>query len=99
MTRQSVSEVFRSKLNTFFFRKILLVLIFILSIQNLLTAADSTQVTIKKADYFIDDEQKRIDLLDGKADEKIVFSDSTISILAVKVYFKFTDSLQRLLDR
>ncbi len=60
--------------------------------------SDSTSTNIKKPDYYIDDYQKRIDLLDGNIDGKINLDDSALTAYATSVYFDLVDSIQRLTD-
>jgi hypothetical protein len=64
-------------------------------------ARDSTNAkgTYKKPDYFIDDEQYRIDTIDGVADGKINLGDSASSAYARAVYIDLIDSIQRLINR
>lgn len=52
-----------------------------------------------RPDYYIDDDQKRIDGLDGVVDGEIYLEDSADRVYAGKVFFKEIDSLQRLIDR
>src|ERR1043165_3108157 len=59
---------------------------------------DSTNSQLRKADYYIDYDQRRIDLLDGTLDGKIDLNDPVTTAYAGKVYFKLIDSLQRLID-
>lgn len=63
-------------------------------------AKDSTVVTsnIKRADYYIDDYQKKIDLFDGLEDGQLNLGDIVLSANANRVYFKLIDSIQRLVD-
>lgn len=60
--------------------------------------SDSTATNIKKPDYYIDDYQERIDLLDGSVDGKINLEDSALSAYATSVYFGLVDSIQRITD-
>lgn len=60
-------------------------------------AIDSTY--IKKADYYIDDEQERIDRLDGVLDGYVNTGDPVLNAYANKVYFKLVDSLQALINK
>ncbi len=74
-----------------------LLLIFV---QNVFATVDSvvTKNNIKKADYYIDDFQEKIDLFDDRKDGKVDLDDSALSVYAGKVYFKLVDSIQRLVD-
>lgn len=60
-------------------------------------ARDSTNV--KRADYYIDDEQERIDRLDGVLDGRVYLGEPSATAYAGKVYFTLIDSLQRLIDK
>ena len=81
-------------------QKIFLCFLLLLFTQNIFATGDSTIVksNIKKADYYIDDYQEKIDLFDDKADGKVDLDDSALSIYAGKVYFKLVDSIQRLVE-
>ncbi|MBS1612285.1 MAG: hypothetical protein JST49_05640, partial [Bacteroidetes bacterium] len=57
---------------------------------------DST--AIRRLDYFIDDDQKRIDQLDGKEDGKVDLGDDKATAWAGKVYFGLIDSIQQVID-
>lgn len=60
---------------------------------------DSTVTSnIRKPDYFIDDYQNRIDLLDGTIDHKVDLGDSAQTVLATRIYFRLIDSIQRLVE-
>ncbi|MFN8287211.1 MAG: hypothetical protein U0V74_10680 [Chitinophagales bacterium] len=59
---------------------------------------DSTITNLKRPDYFIDDEQQRIDLLDGTLDKIVDVGDSAETIRAGKVYLTLIDSIQRFID-
>ncbi|MBL7779060.1 MAG: hypothetical protein JNK66_12310 [Chitinophagales bacterium] len=58
---------------------------------------DSSAMSVRP-DYYIDDEQKRIDLLDGFADSKTETGDSANNVLANRTYFTLIDSLQTLVN-
>lgn len=60
-------------------------------------ARDSTN--LKKADYYIDDEQSRIDRLDGAPDRIIFAGDPAATAYAGRIYFNLIDSIQRLIDK
>ncbi len=60
-------------------------------------ARDSTNV--KRPDYYIDDEQNRIDRLDGVRDGEVTVGDEVATAYANRVYFTVIDSIQRLIDR
>lgn len=81
-------------------QKTVLWLPLLLFAQNIFATGDSTIVksNIKRADYYIDDFQQKIDLFDDKADGKIDLDDSVLSVYAGKVYFKLIDSIQRLVE-
>ncbi|MCW5908086.1 MAG: hypothetical protein KIS94_09525 [Chitinophagales bacterium] len=70
------------------------ILLFTISLQ---AAKDSTY--IKKADYYIDDEQERIDRLDGVLDGYVNTGDPVLNAYANKVYFKLIDSIQSLINK
>lgn len=58
---------------------------------------DSTNV--RKLDYFIDEDQKRIDLLDGIEDGIVsVSSDESNNGYAGRIYFTLIDSIQRVIE-
>ncbi|HLP51936.1 MAG TPA: hypothetical protein VK154_13700 [Chitinophagales bacterium] len=59
---------------------------------------DSTVSNIKKADYYIDDYQDKIDLFDDVRDGKVDLGDSALTAYAGRVYFKMIDSIQRLVE-
>lgn len=59
-------------------------------------AKDSTNV--RRLDYFIDEEQKRIDLLDGTEDGVVSIGDEAATAYAGKIYFTLIDSVQRLIE-
>ncbi len=58
----------------------------------------NTKTNIKKADYYIDDFQEKIDLFDDVKDGKVDLDDSALTAYAGKVYFKLIDSIQRLVE-
>lgn len=62
-------------------------------------AGDSLAVTrnVKGPDYYIDDEQSRIDWLDGTLDKKLDVGDVDESLAATAVFFPLIDSVQRLI--
>lgn len=60
---------------------------------------DSVVSNIKKPDYFIDDEQKRIDFLDGTLNRHMELGDSALSAFGERTYFDLIDSLQRLITQ
>lgn len=66
---------------------------------NAYTKPDSTYTNIKRPDYFIDDYQQRIDLLDGVIDNKIDLEDSAFTAYASSIYFGLIDSIQHTIDR
>ncbi len=59
---------------------------------------DSTITNLKRPDYYIDDEQQRIDLLDGTVDKMVDVGDSAETVRAGKVYLVLIDSIQRFID-
>ncbi len=59
---------------------------------------DSTVTNLKRPDYYIDDEQQRIDLLDGTVDKMVDVGDSAETVRAGKVYLVLIDSIQRFID-
>jgi hypothetical protein len=63
-------------------------------------AGDSTSAKTYgiRPDYYIDEDQQRIDLLDGKADGKIKLADSATSAYAARIYFGLVDSIRNLID-
>jgi hypothetical protein len=58
----------------------------------------NTKTNIKKADYYIDDFQEKIDLFDDVKDGKVDLDDSALTAYAGRVYFKLIDSIQRLVE-
>lgn len=68
--------------------------------QTLFGTGDSvlTNTNTRKADYFIDYDQRRIDLLDGTLNDKINLGDSASTVYAGKVYFKLVDSIQQVIE-
>jgi hypothetical protein len=67
-------------------------------VQSAFALSDSASANLRKPDYFIDYDQRRIDLLDGKLDQQINLGDSVSSAYAGKVYFSLVDSLQKLIE-
>ncbi len=59
---------------------------------------DSTITNLKRPDYYIDDEQQRIDLLDGTVDKMVDVGDPAETVRAGKVYLGLIDSIQRFID-
>lgn len=57
---------------------------------------DSTNV--RSLDYFIDEDQKRIDLLDGKEDGIVELGDEKNTVWAGRVYFGLIDSIQEVIN-
>jgi hypothetical protein len=92
--------------NTFYRKKsfrtlpLIAVALFSFFCQNIFAGTDSTftKSNIKKGDYYIDDDQQRLDLLDGVADGKITLDDSATSMAATKLCFSTIDSIQKLID-
>src|ERR1035437_117479 len=82
------------------FRRFLLAVIFFMAVNPLFSARDSivTKPVVIKPDYFIDEDQLRLDMMDGVYDGKIDLGDSASTAYAGKVYFKLVDSIQRLID-
>jgi hypothetical protein len=80
------------------FLKGVAVLLFLLCGTNLF-AGDSLAVTrnVKGPDYYLDDEQSRIDWLDGTLDKKLDVGDADESLAATAVFFPLIDSVQRLI--
>jgi hypothetical protein len=74
-----------------------LLLLLLLLFSKAEAARDSTNV--KRADYYIDDEQERIDRLDGVLDGRVYLGEPSATAYAGKVYFTLIDSLQRLIDK
>lgn len=79
--------------------KLVFYLLLIAAHKNLSASSDSTiNYNIRRADYYIDDYQERIDLLDGSLDDKIDLGDSALSAYADRTYYLLIDSIQRLVD-
>jgi hypothetical protein len=74
--------------------KFVLPLISFALIQNSMALADSTIANTARADYYLDYDQRRIDLLDGTLNGQIKLGDSAASVYASKVYFQLIDSIQ-----
>lgn len=68
--------------------------------QNSFASTDSTITSsnIRKPDYYIDDYQDRIDMLDGVIDNKVNLRDSALTAFANRVYLRMIDSIQRLIE-
>lgn len=71
-----------------------------LGLTGLAAASDSTdsKQLVRKEDYQINAEQKRIDLLDSVADRRVKLRDSSATANSATVYFTLVDSLKRLID-
>ena len=82
------------------FRRFILAVICFMAVNPLFSARDSivTKPVVIKPDYYIDEDQLRIDMMDGVYDGKIDLGDSASTAYATKVYFKLVDSIQRLID-
>lgn len=79
--------------------KIVLCLMFFCWQKDLFAISDSTvNYNIRRPDYYIDDYQERIDLLDGSLDGKVDLGDSSLSAYADKTYYVIVDSIQHLVD-
>lgn len=76
----------------------ILLLSFLAFTQSCWGKIDSTNTNNRSADYYIDYDQRRIDLLDGVLDGRVNLHDSAATIHAGKVYFNLIDSIQRLID-
>lgn len=76
--------------------KYALCVILLAGFSTLYAARDSTNV--KRADYYIDDEQERIDRLDGEVDKMIYTGDAQTTGYAYRVYYLLIDSIQRVID-
>lgn len=72
-------------------------LLLLLTNDSLQAARDSTN--IRKPDYYIDDDQERIDMLDGVLDHRVDVGDLAESSHAGKIYFDLIDSIQRLINK
>ncbi|MES2619883.1 MAG: hypothetical protein V4615_03450 [Bacteroidota bacterium] len=59
---------------------------------------DSTNTKSRSTDYYIDYDQRRIDLLDGVLDGRVNLNDSAATAHAGKIYINLIDSIQRLID-
>ena len=81
--------------------KLILLLCVVACSENIFAFSDSTYTgsNIKRPDYYIDDYQQRIDLLDGTLDGRIDLGDSTLSVFAEKTYFGLIDSIRILIDK
>jgi hypothetical protein len=66
--------------------------------QYVFATGDSSNANTRKPDYYLDYDQRRIDLLDGKVDNQINLGDSATTAYATKVYFTLIDSLQKLIE-
>ncbi len=92
----------KSCIETYFIPpRILLAGMFLFLLQSTFASRkDSTYTSnnVRKPDYFIDDYQNRIDLLDGSLDHKIDLGDSLQTALATRVYIRLIDSIQRLVE-
>jgi hypothetical protein len=80
--------------------RLILACLLILCLKDVCAKADSTSLSraFKRPDFYIDDEQKRIDLLDSTADERVKLDDSATTAKTHRIYFVLVDSLQRLID-
>ncbi|HWB62752.1 MAG TPA: hypothetical protein VG603_04515 [Chitinophagales bacterium] len=69
--------------------------------QGLFARTDSTanKGFFKKPDYYVDDEQDRIDGMDGAVDGWVDLGDSVESVFATKTYINLVDSIQTAVDQ
>jgi hypothetical protein len=54
---------------------------------------------LQKINAYIDDEQGRIDRIDGQIDGEITVDDSASTATATKIYFRLVDSVQHIIDQ
>ncbi len=65
---------------------------------GIMAKVDSTVTTVRRPDYFIDDEQHRIDQLDGALDGMINTGDLVETAHAGKIYIRLIDTIQSVID-
>ena len=53
---------------------------------------------VKRADYYIDEYQEKIDMYDGVLDGRVNLNDYELTAYASRAYFKLIDSIQRLVE-
>ena len=90
----TVLTFFISRSVKFFF----LLFIFFFAETFQLRAQDTAVLNPLQPNYYVDFDQRRIDLLDGTADHKINLGDSSANEYADRVYFVLVDSIQRFID-
>lgn len=74
-------------------------LVLFCSITSMAQQSDSVLPSrmMKAPDYYIDDEQTRIDWLDGSLDKKLDVGDSAESVRATRTLFLLVDSMQKMI--
>ncbi len=98
--KQAVANILSFISSKKFLPKAKVFAITILLAQNIFASTDSTinSPNIRKPDYFIDDYQDRIDLLDGTIDHRVDLGDSALTAFANRVYLRMIDSIQGLIE-
>ncbi|MDB5283146.1 MAG: hypothetical protein JWO06_2221 [Bacteroidota bacterium] len=86
-------------------RRSILALVFVTSAVACLYAGNSsfrdsivTKSVVIKPDYYIDEDQRRIDMMDGVFDGRVDLGDSATTAYAQRVYFGEVDSIQQIID-
>ena len=78
------------------FRPLLLAVLYTLLFSETIHAKELT--SLQKTNLYVDEEQNRLDRIDGMIDGEITIDDSASTAQATKIYFRLVDSVQHIID-
>jgi len=78
------------------FRPLLLAVLYTLLFSETIHAKELT--SLQKTNLYVDEEQNRLDRIDGMIDGEITIHDSASTAQATKIYFRLVDSVQHIID-